>query len=894
MFKKKFIKKFTSVMLALSLVVTGLYLPVDNASAASISYKNKKCTVIFKDFKGIKKLTVNGKKKSVKKRAKTAKVKFTKEGMFTVKLTNRKGKTTTRKICIDLTKPTVSGVKNGESYTTPVTVSIKDKYGISSCMINEQKIGAPYEATIKGVGAYKVTAKDKAGNVTTIQFSIKSSEVNGNTATNIPVTPVVTFSPAISSIPNATVSPKATDVPLFSFSPVVTNAPEVEVTKKPVESGLPFLPTMPPIFSTPEVQGTPEIVGTPLPTVEPVPECVHEWVLVSVISEPTCYSTGKGQYKCSKCEGTKEDTIAKTAHKFTQVVDDERCCVKKTTCTEDGEYYLVCEDCGEVASETSTVQATGHSFKKQIASDEYLKESATKDHGDIYYLACENCDAKSNSESDTWDNNRKLEHTVHTFTDTSVVSDSNLANPASCTEPQRHYCKCTECDTFSTTETFVSGEALGHDFSATVMDENHVASKATCQNKAKYYCKCSRCAEYADNYDKSKVFEAGELAQHTFTKENASSRYFCKEATCQNPAQYYKCCELCDESAKDIDESAKFYNGEKVDHKFCYDSEKEKYSDPTCQHGTQFYRKCMWCDKNSKDKCNELLSQGKNENSSEIQALLYTKHDKVDHSWENRIYEGRVKDPATCTKPATFWRTCKWCLQSSKNIAPNEVLVLQDNYTGYGQALGHDISDDAAHRCNEVEVSAAVDGSYQLRCTRPGCNFVHPDLHITATHTDVYQPGIKWSYYWYNPTNNKILGETSSFSRYVSGDISSQYTVPSTAIGCPGVLNIDISDSYNGKSSSGIKRAYLVFNNRGTQSLEEMKRSLKNGNTKLDSTDITKELNTDSMAANFANINFSESKWANFKSAKSCRAYIYVEDYAGNISCFMSPQLYVE
>ena len=838
-------------MLALSLVVTGLYLPVDNASAASISYKNKKCTVIFKDSKGIKKLTVNGKKKSVKKGAKTAKVKFTKEGMFTVKLTNRKGKTTTRKICIDLTKPTISGVKNGESYSTPVTVSVKDKYGISSFVINEQKIGSPYEATVKGAGTYKATAKDKAGNVTTIQFSIKSSA--DGAATNAPATSVVTASPAISSTPNVTASQNATDAPLLSFSPVATNAPEVEVTEKPVESGLPFLPTVPPVFSTPEIQGTPEVKGTPMPTVEPVPECEHEWTLVSVISEPTCYSTGKGQYQCSKCEGTKEDTIAKTAHKFTQVVDDERCCIKKTTCTEDGKYHLVCEDCGEVDSEISTVPATGHSFKKQIASDEYLKESATKDHGDIYYLACENCDAKSSSESDVWDNNRKLEHTVHTFTDTSVVSDSNLANPASCTEPQRHYCKCTECDTFSTTDTFVSGEALGHDFSATVMDENHVASKATCQEKAKYYCKCSRCTEYADNYDKSKVFEGGELASHSFTKENTTSKYRCSEATCQNPAQYYKCCELCGESAKGIDEGAKFYNGEKVDHDFCVKVEGEKYSDPTCQHGTQFYRKCKWCDKNSKDKCNELFSQGKNEDSSEIKLLLYTKNDKVGHSWESMLDSSREAIPATCTEKATFWKTCKWCRQSSKDIDPSQTFRLADGYYGYGAALGHDFTDTGNNHVVTQELSQIHDEEYQLSCNR-GCGETDGITHKGRTHTDIYNPTILYS--------------------------CNYSTSPST-------FRLEIYDNMSGIGC--INDIYLLFS---SQNCTEQDYSflIENGKYKYSASDVAYYYYVNDMSfLKSIELDFlNKSKFPNGE----CYAYIYVKDRAGNITCEKTGNLF--
>jgi hypothetical protein len=73
---------------------------------------------------------------------------------------------------IDSKKPTVSGVKNGKTYTKAVTIEFSDAdSGVKSAKLNGKSIKSG--KTVSASGSYKLVVTDKAGNKKTVKFKIK-------------------------------------------------------------------------------------------------------------------------------------------------------------------------------------------------------------------------------------------------------------------------------------------------------------------------------------------------------------------------------------------------------------------------------------------------------------------------------------------------------------------------------------------------------------------------------------------------------------------------------------------------------------------------------------------------------------------------------------------------
>lgn len=867
----KLVKKLGCLILATSLVVTGLNVPVTTKAKVATTYCKKKTTLSFKDSKGIRKLTVNGKKKSVKSGAKSVKVTFSKEGTYTVKVTNRKGKTSTKKIIVDKTKPTIRGVKNGKTYKNEVTVSASDKNGIKSFTINGQKINSPFKVTLKGAGSCTAIAKDKAGNSKTVKFSIVVGE-NG--------TPSPTSGAGVSG---------------GSIIPGVDNSK--------------------------------------IPDKTPDSECKHNWALAVTLKEPTCYSVGSGRYVCTLCHGTKVQDLPKTDHSFTEVVDDTKCCVKKVTCTEDGQYYKVCEHCGKISTDLSVVKAIGHKFEKKIATDKYFKESATEGHGDIYYLACSNCGAVG---TETWDNGRKLSHTVHNFTDTSVANESNLASAATCTESAKYFCKCTGCDTFSTTETFIVGKPLGHNMQKTLIDPatcehgNMYGQKcsrcpyedttkvddgqkvshdfsvrdtspefkkdpATCEKRAVYYYKCSHCGKSAEKFEPSKTFEDGELLPHNLV-EVKSSKYYCGEATCDHGTEYYKSCSMCGESSKILGTNETFYDNDKQKCDFCLEGRSVKFDDATCQHGNLYYKKCKWCKTESDEEYARLRNLGYKEDSVELKSLLWDDGKKVSCQFINLPINDNahlVHNP-TCTEGAKFRPACKWCHQASSlesdifDASKDSVLSTVPNEY---KPLGHSIIDDVAHRNILTNVSATSDETYKIRCSREGCTHVDDTVHTGQIHTDVYSPAVYWNYLYAGGTRSTESGEWWRGNKMYFGALDS------VANAHAGTLSININDAVNNVPNCFITKAYVVLDNWEGDRAEHWENYFKNGFSGNDGDNYIYYVygNPDDgviSASRQLNLDFSNPAMRQAFYTGYCFAYIYTEDVAGNSSCVRTCNLF--
>ena len=110
-------------------------------------------------------LTVNGKKVSGKK------ISLKEDGKYTVTV---KTKNTEETISFvkDGTKPVVTGVENGKTYTGSVTINFSDELsGIKSAKLGKKKVKSGVKVSKAGTYTLKVT--DKAGNKTTVKFTIE-------------------------------------------------------------------------------------------------------------------------------------------------------------------------------------------------------------------------------------------------------------------------------------------------------------------------------------------------------------------------------------------------------------------------------------------------------------------------------------------------------------------------------------------------------------------------------------------------------------------------------------------------------------------------------------------------------------------------------------------------
>jgi hypothetical protein len=151
----------------------------DTALYAYTSKSKKKITISGIDENGcttknsvkvaadqkIKKITVGGKTQS------SEKVALKKDGTYTIRV-ETKDSVNVFTVCRDTKRPTVSGVKNGETYKNSVKITFKDKTsGVASATLNGKVIKSGKKVTKSGNYTLKVT--DRAGNTKIVKFKLK-------------------------------------------------------------------------------------------------------------------------------------------------------------------------------------------------------------------------------------------------------------------------------------------------------------------------------------------------------------------------------------------------------------------------------------------------------------------------------------------------------------------------------------------------------------------------------------------------------------------------------------------------------------------------------------------------------------------------------------------------
>ena len=190
-----------------------------------------------------------------------------------------------------------------------------------------------------------------------------------------------------------------------------------------------------------------------------------------ITKQPTCTAQGEETAECSRCDYTKTQSVAKTAH--TEVT------VKATepTCTKAGKTEgKKCSVCGKITEEQETIAALGHN----LGDYKITKQPTCTAQGEET-AECLRCD---------YTKKQSVAKTTHT--EVTVKATEPTCTKAGKTEG----IKCSVCDKVISSQESIP--SLGHDKKETVL------AKATNQANGKVSSVCQRCGE---NFGESRVYK---------------------------------------------------------------------------------------------------------------------------------------------------------------------------------------------------------------------------------------------------------------------------------------------------------------------------------------------------------------------------------------------------
>lgn len=263
---------------------------------------------------------------------------------------------------------------------------------------------------------------------------------------------------------------------------------------------------------------------------------------------------------------------------------------------------------------------------------------------------------------------------------------------ATCTQP-KHCAECgvTEGDVISHTVGTAAtcmkkavcsvcnqefGELGAHVYNAEVVKDEAKKSEATCTDPATYYRSCVCGAVSRDSKDS---FSSGATAPHVYNEDAVKPEAVKDPASCSSAAVYYKSCSC---GAVSTNAAETFTSGIPNPHRFTVASVKTeaKKSDATCKSAAVYYKSCA---------CG-LVSQS--------EADTFTSGDPLPHDFVLDVADNTTKKSnATCTDPAVYYKSCA-CGEVSKKDA--------DTFTK-GTAAGH---------------SHKLDSTTPATCTAPAVN----------------------------------------------------------------------------------------------------------------------------------------------------------------------------
>ena len=221
-------------------------------------------------------------------------------------------------------------------------------------------------------------------------------------------------------------------------------------------------------------------------------EVVEEKYLKSATD---CENVAVFYKSCAVCGAIGEETFEYgSANGHLEIVD----AAKAATCTEagltEGKHCLVC---GKVLVAQEVVPATGHNFSAEVVEEKYLKSAANCENAAVYYKSCAVCGAIG---EETFVYGEALGH----------LEVAVAAKAPTCTETGlTEGAVCLVCGKILVEQEEVP--ATGHDFSAEVVAVKYLKSVADCENAAVLYKSCAVCGAIGEE-----TFVYGEALGHDY------------------------------------------------------------------------------------------------------------------------------------------------------------------------------------------------------------------------------------------------------------------------------------------------------------------------------------------------------------------------------------------
>ena len=492
--------------------------------------------------------------------------------------------------------------------------------------------------------------------------------------------------------------------------------------------------------------------------------CDHEWAATAV-------DLGDGTHgiKCTKCgeakdieahkggtatcttEATCEICGVKYGEKLKHIFgiynpEDEGNVYKDkdATCTSGATYFERCATCGTKGTKTFV-------FGGPIAHDPSTEwESDATGHWKKCQLGC---GIKLNGEGGTG-------VVAHTYT--ANYDAKYLKDEADCKSDEVYWLSCSVCGFSAKDDTSKPEDERikvkpntkkDHEYEEYTPDESETTYKksdATCQHKATYYKRCKYCKEQG-----TETFEYGELAAHNFETYNpndSTTVYKASDATCKEAAKYYKKCSVCDKQGAETFS----YGSTNPDNHDYTGATITDLGDGT--HGI----KCNLCGV-AKDVENHEGGTATCIKKAECSKCHAEYGDYAAHKYVEKVDDKYLKDAATCTKPAVYYKSCSVCGEKGTetfeygDLAPHANIKLvnvkaateeEEGYTGDEKCLdcdkviktGHNIA-KLVHEPKKVEAKAATAASEGNKehyyCENCGKYYLDDRFETEVTRDDV-------------------------------------------------------------------------------------------------------------------------------------------------------------
>ena len=437
-------------------------------------------------------------------------------------------------------------------------------------------------------------------------------------------------------------------------------------------------------------------------------------------------------------------------HAYTQQVQKPEALKTPADCTNNAVYYLSCA-CGEVSTnDADTFTAANTALNHDWGA--WTQNSDEKTHTrickrDTSHTETENCTGGTASCTAkavcTVCGGAYGEMALHSFT-AEKAEAQYLKSAATCTEKAIYYKSCTLCGLSSEgtadEATFVSGNALDHDWGAWTQNSDEKTHTRFCKRNTSH-TETKNCHGGTASCTAKAVCTVcggtyGEMEPHSFTAEKAEAQYLKSAATCTEKAVYYKSCAVCGASSKGTADEATFESGKPLGHdwgKWMPDGEGTHTR--VCTHDASHVETvgCTYGDWNTNQDshwktCTVCGGEAERLNHADPDCnhfcdtcgIKMTEHD---FTGETAITALLYKE-ANCLSPALYYKSCKICMLSSKGTASEATFASGDkNPNRHAEYPGAWQTDADSHwrfyTCCQLEVDRGAHQGGTADCLAP-------------------------------------------------------------------------------------------------------------------------------------------------------------------------------